>query len=101
MCYDSEKSFIGTDFVTAMNAAEKTNQYSRDLSQQNYNPNLQQNYNPNVQQNYNPTVTQNYSSNSQSYYNMQETQNSYDDYMHNNNEINIPPAGYYKVRNVI
>lgn len=60
-----------------MNAAEKPNQYTRNLQQQSYDPQFEM-VNMNV------------------HYNMHESQGSYEDYLHSR-PMDVPAAGYYKV----
>lgn len=73
VCYDSEKSFIGTDFVTAMNhATENQNQLLRNVSQ-----------------------TYGLSDVNSLIYNSNTT-NNYDEYAHQRH-MTAAPIGYYKV----
>lgn len=79
--YDSEKSFIGTDFASAMNAAtDKQLEYLRHMQQQ------QKMYPP-----HNQSVPLQY--------NMQNSQGTYDNYTSNDNRSSSHE--YYKVNNFI
>lgn len=76
-CYDSEKSFIGTDFVTAMNNAhEKQVQYIRNASQSYQHSEM-------------ANIT----------YNL-HGQTNYGDYLSGKDMNVAPAAGYYKVSSI-
>lgn len=77
VCYDSEKSFIGTDFVTAMNhVTENQNQLIRNVSQ-----------------------TYGLSDMNSLIYNSNTT-NHYDEFAHQRH-MNAAPIGYYKVSQIL